>query len=227
MSVSATGRSVPHLPIEAAKMTFEVPIVRARVARARKWLLVGLAIAFLCVGGCSAVAPSPSPAATQATTSPGPIIPSPSILELVGSLGKSLTIPGVATLTVKSVREWRSASEIPASGYRFIALALTVSAIGSDLGVGADALSVVDQTLAVYWPLVGGASPRFSTPATVRQGKAQSGLLTFQIPYGGNYTLRFSPTAASVGRVPLTPNRCSRGSRRPSADGATCHCQRS
>jgi hypothetical protein len=164
-----------------------------------KRLLVGLAMFVVIANACSV----PTPSASHMTTVQPSVRPAPSIDSFVGAMGRVLTIPGVAMLTVKKAREWRAPSQLPAAGYRFIEVSLTLSAVGGDLLIDTDALSIIDRTLAVYRPLTDGAAPQFPVPGRVRKGQPKTGLLTFEIPWGGDYTLRFSPSASVIGNVPL------------------------
>ena len=149
----------------------------------------------LLVAGCSS-GPPKTAATFSLLTAPPAAAPVATSIPLTGSVGRDLRIAGVGTIVVRSASLWTSPSQSAAPGYRFVAVGITFTATGSDVHLAAGSFRLVDRTLVTYALLPKGAAPTLKLPAIVSRGQSVEGQLTFEIPYGGDYSLQFTPSPA-------------------------------
>jgi len=150
----------------------------------------------LLVAGCSSGPPKQSAATFSLLTAPPASAPEATSIPLAGSFGRELRIAGVGTIVVRSASLWTAPSQRAAPGYRFVAVGITFTATGSDVHLAAASFRLVDRTLVTYALLPKGAAPTLKLPAIVSRGQSVEGQLTFEIPYGGDYSLQFTPSPA-------------------------------
>ena len=157
-----------------------------------------LPLAFL-LAACSA-GPSGVPAGTPIPTTKAPVTPTPDLL--TGLLNKAIDVPGVGAVTVESASEWSGKGLVGQGGYRWLAVKVQVEATHGKADLSAATFTVLDQSLVAYSPKEGGATPALYLPASLAKGNRVEGLLTYQIPLGGIYTLRVAGTATAS--IPLS-----------------------
>jgi hypothetical protein len=118
----------------------------------------------------------------------------------VGAVGHALTIGG-AEVTIHGWQDWPSPQR-PVAGDHFVAVSITVLA-GADLTLSIDSITLTDDTDASFVPVVEGAKPELRLPTTIHKGASVAGLVTFEIPYGGNYVLLLGTAGGPDGIVAL------------------------
>ena len=175
-------------------MAYEVVAMRAH----RPGRLLAVCLLSLLASACSSTnsGVGASASATLASVAPTPTIAVSQTPEVRGGLG-SLVDLGNATVTVHTAKELAT-SQVAFAGYRFIALAVTVTAKTKPLDLTSAAFDLRDLTMAHYAPSASGPTPVLTLPQALPAGKSASGNLTFEVPLGGNYTLQFRPNSSGA-----------------------------
>jgi hypothetical protein len=109
---------------------------------------------------------------------------------------------GSEQVTVHGWQDWQSPRHPPVAGYHYVAVSLTVLA-AADVALATNSITLTDDTDASFVPMAEGATPELGLPTTIHRGMSAGGLVSFEIPYGGNYVLHLETAAGPEGRVAL------------------------
>jgi hypothetical protein len=173
-----------------------LPARRAFAIVARSMLAVLCAVT---LADCGSAAPTPA-APTVEPAGSAPVATS-TTAEIAGALGRTLAIPGVATVRVDGATGWVPDQRPLPAGYRLVVVRIVLTAVATRLAISADSLDLIDGTLTRYRPVKRGQPPQIALPTDLGPGSTASGNVTFQVPEGGDYSLEFVPGPGVVATV--------------------------
>jgi predicted secreted Zn-dependent protease len=145
----------------------------------------------MAVAACSGTSALPAGTTPPPPTRVAAVTPSPSPEPLRAALGEELLVRGIAYVTVTAAREL-PAHQPGVAGHRVVFVFVELRTGSRPLLLTEDSFALVDGTMRPYRAVSGGVNPALAVPGSLDANAVASGYLTFEVPFGGQYQLRFT-----------------------------------